>query len=66
MTAGVMTDVRGEIRMNNIIKCIAEFLGAETHEPVGLCSFERGKTREKSVRRILKRKKEMRLSELME
>ena len=52
--------------MNNIIKCIAEFLGAETHEPVGLCSFERGKPHKKPVRRILKRKKEMRLSELME
>ena len=50
----------------NIIKCLTEFFSPQSSEPVGLCSFEHTKEAKKPVNIKSERKKEMRLSELME
>ena len=50
----------------NILKCISEFFSPNSSEPVGLCSFDHGKEVKKTPSVKPKRKREMRLSELME
>ena len=52
--------------MNEILNCIKELFSCQTSEPSGLCYFDHEK--EPEVYRQIKpeRKKEMRLSELME
>ena len=52
--------------MNILFKCISEFFSPTSNEPVGLCSFDNIKETKKPVQAKPKRKKEMRLSELME
>ncbi len=50
----------------NIFKCLSEFFSPNSSDPVGLCSFEHTKENKKQVNAKHERKKEMRLSELME
>lgn len=50
----------------NILKCISEFFSQQSSEPVGLCSFEHTQEAKKPASAKNERKKEMRLSELME
>ena len=59
------SEKRGQRNMN-IIKSISEFFSSVSSEPVGLCSFENVKDVKKNIIVKPKRKKEMRLSELME
>lgn len=54
--------------MNEIVNFVREILMLETNEksPVGLCSFEHFTENKKVTKPIQKRKRELRLSELME
>ncbi len=54
--------------MNEIVNFVKEILMLETNEkcPVGLCGFEHYNETKKPRKTKISRKKEMRLSELME
>ena len=49
-----------------ILKCLTDFFGTKSTEPIGLCSFEHSKELKKQLKCKRTQKKELRLSELME